>query len=338
MNSSTETATFYLDYKVDLSSTILSKSFTVAWGIGGNYKTGSSCPDNTIVITVSAPANDFVTGGGFIIPTNSGGTIGGTPVNGLKNNFGFNLKFNKAGRLQGNWNTIIRRSEINGTITMYQVKSNVTNSILVTSGTYSSGMKWARADMSFNSANFQNLTNPLMPVNANNGDLMVSVIDNGEPGSGVDRILITIKNSDGSVWYTSDQAANHSISYNKDLLQLLNAGNIQVRSGATAPPTASLQTMTFEQRVIAPQLIVEKLEAKAYPNPSSDQFAIKLESNSKEPIRLEIFNEIGRSIEVKYNLIEGQTINLGSKYRMGTYFVKALQRKKSKVIKIVKIS
>lgn len=221
---------------------------------------------------------------------------------------------------------------------MYQVKSYVTNSFLVTSGTYSSGMKWARADMSFKSANFQNLTNPLMPVNANNGDLIVSVIDNGEPGSDVDRILITIKNSDGSVWYTSDQAANHSISYNKDLLQLLNAGNIQVRSGANAPPTASLQTMTVEQRLIAPQLIVEKLEAKGYPNPSSDQFAIKLESNSKEPIRLEIFNEIGRSIEVKYNLIEGQTINLGSKYRMGTYFVKALQRKKSKVIKIVKIN
>lgn len=125
------------------------------------------------------------------------------------------MKFNKAGRLQGNWHTIIRRSEINGTITMYQVTSNVTNSLLVTSGTYGSGMKWARADMSFKSANFQNLTYPLMPVNANNSDLILSVIDNGEPGSGVDRILITIKNSDGSVWYSSDQAANHSISYTK---------------------------------------------------------------------------------------------------------------------------
>ena len=111
-----------------------------------------------------------------------------------------------------------------------------------------------------------------------------------------------------------------------------------MRSGATAPPTASLQTVKVEQRVIAPQLIVEKLKAKAYPNPSSDQFAIKLESNSKEPPRLEIFIEIGRSIEVKNNLIAGQTIRLGSQYRMGTYFVRAIQGKLNKVIKIVKIN
>ena len=126
-----DTATYYFDYPVTLSLTELSKSFTVSWSIGGNYKTGS-CPDVSTVVTVSAPANDFVTGGGFIIPTNSGGTMGGAPVNGLKNNFGFNLKYNKAGKLQGNLNTIIRKKESDGTITLYQVKSNFANSLVVT--------------------------------------------------------------------------------------------------------------------------------------------------------------------------------------------------------------
>ena len=122
--------------------------------------------------------------------------------------------------------------------------------------------------------------------------------------------------------------------------QPLDGGNIQVRtSTTTTPPTTSpSQIITAAEPVVAPQPVVETLEVKAYPNPSTDQFAIRLESNSKEPITMHVFSEVGRPMEVKYNLIPGQTIQLGSRYRSGTYFVKIIQGKTSKVLRIVKLN
>ena len=203
-----DSATFYYSYTAALG-TSLSQSYTVEWIINGNY-TNSTC-ENSTVVTVSAIANDFVTGGGFLIPTNAGGRLsslvnGVNPVNGLKNNFGFNVKYNKGGKLQGNWNTIVRRKE-NGKVVVYQVKSNTASSLIMTQ---IPGTKRYRADMTFTSANFKNLTCEVCPVDANNGIVNVTVYDNGEPGSGIDSILISIRDRDNNLWYTSEAPGSHS--------------------------------------------------------------------------------------------------------------------------------
>ena len=186
------------------------------------------------------------------------------------------------------------------------------------------------------------------------GTIVLSIEDNGEPGSNGgptnDRIAITVKDKNGNLFYASNGAYTVPTAY-PTMFKNLVGGNIQIRSTSVAKDpdeikvaptpvavTSAPSQVSVAERVIALQPTVEKLEAKAYPNPSVDQFSIKLESNSKEPIRLEIFNEIGRLIEVKNNLIAGQTLQLGSEYRMGTYFVKIIQGKMSKVLKIVKIN
>ena len=100
----TKTGTATYNWSVDIGAAN-SQSFTVGIRVN-NYYTRNSSFDNT-VITVSKPLNDFITGGGYLILSNAAGLTAGSP--GTKNNFGFNVKYNKSGtNLQGNINTIVR--------------------------------------------------------------------------------------------------------------------------------------------------------------------------------------------------------------------------------------
>ena len=274
---------FTTKYTITLASSAYSGTVQFTLGLNNsNFSISADCSDNPLV-TVSTMVTGFVTGGGFIIPVNSGGTIGGTPVNGLRNNFGFNIKSGK--KLQGNWNTIIRRME-NGHEVVYQVKSNTAATLVVTKITNTS---W-RADMSFTSANFQNLTCSLCPVNANNGTVLVSVYDNGEPGAGVDKILITIKDHSGNVWYTSDKAATNSITYTN--LQLLNQGNIQIHTSGGA---FALSTNTqISQPTASP------LSVSAYPNPFTDKVTFSIVSPVSGKASLDIYNIMGQKLHNVY--------------------------------------
>jgi hypothetical protein len=89
------------------SATSISKTIGIIVDNGYYYR--KSSVDNEVV-TIYLPVGDFITGGGYIIPTNSVGTMASDP--GKKTNFGFNVKFNKSGtNLQGQMNFIIRRTE-----------------------------------------------------------------------------------------------------------------------------------------------------------------------------------------------------------------------------------
>ena len=301
---------FTIRYTIALSSSAYSGTVQFTLGLNNsNFIISPDCSDNPLV-TVSTKVEGFVTGGGFIIPGNSGGAIGGTPVNGLRNNFGFNIKSGR--KLQGNWNTIIRRLE-NGHDVVYQVKSNVAATLVVTKISNTS----YRADMSFTSANFQNLTCPLCPVSANNGSVLVSVYDNGEPGGGIDKILITVKDHSGNVWYTSDKAANNSITYTN--LQLLNQGNIQIHAtgGALA---YSANTGIYQREAPA-------LSVSAYPNPSKDKITFSIESPVSGEASLEIYNITGQKLHTVYQGYlfagRGQVINYNvpSTYKGSLIFI-----------------
>ena len=314
-------------YTIALTSTGYSGSVLFELGLNNtNFSINGNCSDNPVV-TVSTNSAGFVTGGGYILPANSGGTIGGTLVNGLKNNFGFNIKSGNSGRLQGNWNTIIRRRE-NGQVVNYQVKSNNASSLVITKISATS----YRADMTFTSANFQNLTCPLCPVNANNGTVLVSVYDNGEPGAGVDKILITIKDKNGNVWYTSDVTANHNVTYSN--LQLLNQGNIQVHTLGTKAGIRIASLSDTQIGVIPP---LNDFNLKALPNPSVYEFKLQVQSRSHEKMQLRVTDISGRTVEEVRYLSAGQTIRLGAAYQKGIYFVELSQGNNRQQIKLVKL-
>jgi hypothetical protein len=296
--------------------------FTLSYN-NNNFQFNGSCTESPIV-TVSTKVDGFVTGGGYIIPTNSGGAIGGTPVNGLKNNFGFNCKFNKAGKLQGTWNTIIRRREGDQVVT-YQVKSNTAKTLVVTeNGT--------RADITFTSANFQNLTCSLCPVGANNGTVILTVWDLGEPGGGIDKILITIKDRNGNVWYTNDAAGSHSST--NETQPLLAKGNIQIHVLGVAGRLEVNGAMTSLNASFGS---IENFALRALPNPSSSQFTLQLQSdNTREAMQLKVTDLMGRTIEARNNLVPNGTIQVGAAYKPGVYFVELSQGGKKQQVKLIK--
>jgi hypothetical protein len=107
-------------YPLSLGSNLLSDTWDVKWTLNGNYVQDNNCSDVGSQITLSALAADFATGGGYVMNTGSTGTVGVNGGTATKNNFGFNVKWNKSmSTLQGHFNTIIRVGS-----RVYQVKSN----------------------------------------------------------------------------------------------------------------------------------------------------------------------------------------------------------------------
>ena len=196
--------------------------YTVATIVNGYYVNNSA--GDTSVITVSKSiGTGFITGGGYLVLTNSAGIKAGDV--GSKNNFGFNVKYNRSGTsLQGNINTIVRRIE-NGVLRVYQIKGNAMSSLSVnpTAGCPNATATNPCTAVFTGKANIQDITNPLAPVSVDgNGSLKVTMTDKGEPGV-ADSIGITLLNRDGGVWFTSNWNGTNTVE------QLLKGGNLVVR-------------------------------------------------------------------------------------------------------------
>ncbi len=286
-----------------------SQTYTVGIIINGYY-TRNSSEDNTIV-TVSKPLPNFVVGGGYLVLSSSGGLKAGDV--GSKNNFGFNLKFNQSGNnLQGNMNTIIRRTEVDG-LHVYQIKANVMTSLAVQ--TSSVGGK-----ATFNGkANIKDITNPLSSFTVDgNATLQVKMIDNGQPGN-TDSIAITVWNKNGGLWYSSNWNSTTTIK------QVLDGGNLNVNSTNSfrfdvSPEVSALSTVTV------------------YPNPANDHIAISFISNEVASYDLKIVDVIGRLLfSQNISAVSGENrleYDL-SGYPKGIYFLVLSGTDSSKAIKVI---
>jgi hypothetical protein len=191
-----------------------SDSFTIGI-IVGNYYSRNASTDNAVV-TVSKPlGTNFITGGGYLVLTNSsaGQYAGGA---GLKTNFGFNVKYTNSGsNLKGKVNIIVRAA--NGKV--YQIKTNAietlaTNNVnpLLRTATFTS------------KSSITDITDALAPVSLGGGhSFQMKLTDKGEPGS-TDTIGITLyANGTGALLFSSNWTGTQTIE------QILGGGNLQVR-------------------------------------------------------------------------------------------------------------
>jgi hypothetical protein len=81
------------------------------------------------------------------------------------------------------------------------------------------------------------------------------------------------------------------------------------------------------------------LDVIVYPNPASIYFTIMINSNdAKEKIKVQVIDQFGRSIETRANLTKGSSVRLGDLYRPGVYYIRVLQGKQHKELKLVKLS
>ncbi len=119
--------------------------------IAGAYYTRNDPNDDTLV-TVARPLGEFITGGGYIVATDSAGVY--ASADGTHANYGLNVKFNKKRTtLQGQVNLIVRS---NGHV--YQIKSNSITSLGITTV---AGLPVAEFE---SKANITDVTDPNNPI------------------------------------------------------------------------------------------------------------------------------------------------------------------------------
>jgi hypothetical protein len=188
-----------------------STQYTVGIKVGGHYVDNN--PVENSVVTVSQATSGMITGGGYLVNSNSGGQYAGDK--GQKTNFGYNVKYNKSNtNLQGNINTIVRRGD-----RVYQIKGNSMTSLTTTVATATKP-----GTATFNGkASIQDITNPSAPIPVDgNASLQVTMTDRGEPGKD-DTIGITVWSKNGGLWFSSNWVSPKTVE------QVLGGGNVVVR-------------------------------------------------------------------------------------------------------------
>lgn len=268
------TGTVSYDWIVDIGNQS-SQTFTVGILVGSlddnGYYYRDSADDNTLV-TVYIPVGDFITGGGTIHPDNSAGSYAST--DGLKLNFGFNVKFNNGGKkLKGHANVIFRILQGDGVHT-YQIKGNAIQSLGVNIADENNKL----AEF-VTKANLTDVTDPLNPISlGGNLKLHVDMTDRGEPGS-EDEISFNLTTANGILLYSSNWTGIETEE------MFLSGGNIVVHSGFSARPFLAIEDMdtSFENILL-------------YPNPAKNMIYIS-NPGASELSSVDIYDVQGRLVQ-----------------------------------------
>ncbi len=197
-------------WKADIGSAD-AMTYTVRTIVSGYYVRDNVLDDE--LITIAKPLDNSITGGGFIVNSDSAGRYAAD--DGQKTNFGFNVKFNKKGtNVQGKVNIILRQTASDGVVHRYQIKSTAVSSL---------GVNAADGTATFLSkATLTDITNPDAPVSlGGNLSLMIVTDDNGEPGSS-DTIAISLYDG-AALLFASNWDGT------KALPQVLDGGNLRNR-------------------------------------------------------------------------------------------------------------
>jgi hypothetical protein len=159
----------------------------------------------------------------------------------------------------------------------------------------------------------------------------MTVVDGQLDGSGVDKIRMKIYNkNNGTIIYDNQPGASDAALP----VQAVGTNSVIVVQGNQ---TNAAITKTIAEEV--PETItLEGLEVKANPNPSNSNFSVQVRSNNtKEKIVLQVYDVNGKMLDVRNSVISGSTIRFGDLYRSGTYFVRVIQGKEHKELKLIKI-
>ncbi|MCK9411769.1 MAG: HYR domain-containing protein [Prolixibacteraceae bacterium] len=275
--------------------TATDEEYTIGIEVGSpGYYLRYDQSDNTIV-TVYKPVGDFITGGGYILPTSSAGSYAADPS--LKTNFGFNVGYNKSGKnIHGNMNIIFRRT-VGGIVHTYQIKANAMTSLGVNIANPAE-----QKAVFVSKANLKDITNPLAPVSlGGNLTLQVNLTDRGEPGSS-DQIAISLY--DGS---TLMYSSNWSGAQTSELL--LSGGNLVVHSGFSL---GQATVTTNKSAKIEPVIESETKDPylKVYPNPFNDRVRFEFVSPEDVNAQIDIYDVKGRLVETIFKSpVESNVLN-----------------------------
>jgi len=319
-NQDTKTGTATYNWSVDLGADN-AKDVTIGVQVNGYYQRDAAV-DNTIV-TISKALTAFVSGGGFIQLAHPAGQKAGDA--GSKTNFGFNVKYNKSSKsLQGNFNTIIRRTEAGG-VHVYQVKGNALNTLWAIPG-IGAIPAWASCS---GKASIEDITNPLAPVSVEgNATVKIDMTDRTDAGTG-DAIAITIWNKTGGLWFASNWNGIFTDQ------QVLAGGNININNGASLLETiiSAVTDAINDTHGQSSQLTVAMA-----PNPAVTSTNLTINADAqKGNVHIKVTDLFGKLIEAKEIAAGRNTIQLGNSYRPGIYVVEVTQGQERRTVQLIKL-
>jgi len=162
----------------------------------------------------------------------------------------------------------------------------------------------------------------------------MTVTDGQLDGSGIDKIRMKIYNKNsGSIIYDNQFGASDAALPT----QAVGVNSIIVVNAINSDLTRSNTTQKAEMEASGAE-ISNGFDIIAFPNPSASNFTIKVNSNSSaDKITLQVVDMYGRIIEAR-NVNANSPIRFGDRYNPGTYFVRILQGKEHKEIKLIKLS
>lgn len=115
----------------------------------------------------------------------------------------------------------------------------------------------------------------------------------------------------------------------------------RILTGTIAYSGSTLRLITSTMSDGKPDLEIstKNFGVNAYPNPTSSSFRIEVQTNNeKEKIILQVYDGAGRLLELKNNLQIGAAFFIGEHYMPGAYYVRVVQGKEHKEIKLIKLS
>ena len=93
---------------------------------------------------------------------------------------------------------------------------------------------------------------------------------------------------------------------------------------------------TASRGVIEPDVIpTTNLNLSVSPNPSLNNFVLKVNTASTEKISIRVIDILGRLVEQRANA-SGDIIRIGDNYKPGIYYVEVMQGNNRSVIKLIK--
>jgi len=161
----------------------------------------------------------------------------------------------------------------------------------------------------------------------------MTVTDGQLDGSGIDKIRMKIYNkNNGKIIYDNQPGASDAALPT----QAVGANSIVVISGMNSSLTSANTSQKTEMEATEMKA-VNGLDVVAYPNPSINNFSITVQASAKEKIMMQVVDMYGRIIETR-NVTANSITRFGDRYIPGTYFVRIIQGKEHKEIKLVKLS
>jgi len=161
----------------------------------------------------------------------------------------------------------------------------------------------------------------------------MTVTDGQLDGTGVDKIRMKIYNKNNSTIIYDNQPGASDAALPT---QAVGENSMIVISGTNSSLTSANTNQKAEMETRAPE-VSNDLDVIAFPNPSTNNFTINVSANTNERVTMQVVDMYGRIIE-KRNVTVNSLIRFGDRYTAGTYFVRVIQGKQHKEIKLVKLS